>query len=217
MTLDPQDLVQRIANEASTRSPRRVPIVEAVGLALASRHDANGGAFPRGTVVSASVVEQLVRGGLESVEITPRPCMAVVSTGEEDTPGVVGLTLIALAREAGIAETHHFQADSVPEDVAFVLDHVARADLVLFVGDTGDLVRQGIAHHGATVLFEGTVTPDHPLMVAKHESQLIFVLPGGVPAARSCFQTVVTPLAHRMTGQIDPLQQEVVSAVYAVS
>jgi molybdopterin molybdotransferase len=170
-----------------------------------------------GQTITPLVVAVIASFGVESVWVSGRPSLAVITTGAElaepgqqPGPGQIrdsnGPMLAALARQAGIEHTPHLHAADELEEIRGALETVADRNLILLSGGVSagdyDLVPQAVAGYGAEIVFHRVKQkPGKPLLFARKGRQLLFGLPGNPLAAHLCFVRYVAPAIRRMEGK----------------
>jgi len=205
--LDPEQALELVLEH--TPAPRGVnlSLTTAVGLTLAETASCgtNGDAIvlERGSPVTAAVAGLLAAIGHNEVSVIRPPSVAVVSVTEEPA---VGVMLTALAREAGVTTTRHFTAEPTLEDLAFLLDHVSQADLVIVAGEvfsnSRDIAPQAMVHCGATIVFHGVAQdPGDRMLLATRDQQLLFGLPVEPTGMNICFRRYVDAAIRKWTAR----------------
>jgi len=186
---------------------------------------AGRGVLHPGETVTPLAIAVMASFGLESVKITPRPRLAVITTGaeliapgEEPQPGQIrdsnGPMLVAMACDVGIDRPPHLHAQDRLEAISEALKQVADRNIILLTGGVSvgnyDLVPQALKDYGAEPVFHKvSQKPGKPLLIARKGTQLIFGLPGNPLATHFCFQRYVTAAIRQMeakTPRSDPLQ-----------
>jgi molybdopterin molybdotransferase len=188
-----------------------------------------GSECPRGTTVlepgetiSPLAVAVMASFGRESVQVIPRPRLAVITTGTELTaPGATpsaaqirdsnGPMLVVMARDMGLDPPSHQHSDDRLESLLDALAQSADADVVLLTGGVSvgnyDLVPEALEHFGAKTIFHRVrQKPGKPLLLARKSQQLIFGLPGNPLASHFCFHRYVAAAIRQMEGKPSGLQ-----------
>jgi len=169
-----------------------------------------------GQVVTALAVAVLAAFGRETVEVTRRPSLAVITTGaelvrpgREPGPGQIrdcnGPMLAALARQMGIEPLLLHAMDDV-EAISHALDRAAAKDFVLLTGGISagkfDLVPEALKRYGAEFIFrQVTQRPGKPFLLARKGAQLLFGLPGNPLACHLVFHRYVAAAIRRSEGK----------------
>lgn len=170
--------------------------------------------------------------GAGSVQIIPRPSLAVITTGgelvplaEDPGPGQIrdsnGPMLVAMACDMGIERPAHLHAEDRVEAILYTLGQVADRDLVLLTGGvsvgTYDLVPEALERFGAQRVFHRvSQKPGKPLLLARKDRQLFFGLPGNPLAGHFCFQRYVAAAIRQMEGKLplpEPIRGQLAAAV----
>jgi molybdopterin molybdotransferase len=165
---------------------------------------------PLATAVIASV-------GLDSVLVTRRPSLAVITTGSELVPpgtepafGQIrdsnGPMLASMARDLRIESPLHLHVTDREDEILQALSTVAEYDIVLLTGGVSvgnyDLVPSTLQDFGAEAIFHKVrQKPGKPLLLAKKGSQLLFGLPGNPLACHFCFHYYVATAIRKMSGK----------------
>jgi molybdopterin biosynthesis enzyme len=194
-----------VRRHAAPRDPITVPPGEALGLTLASpiKLGKNGTVttIPPGRPLTSRIIGLLVWSGVKEVSVIAPPCVAVITVGDDRCSEALAAMLAAQLREAGAADAQQFLADETLEDLAFVLDHVAKADVVVITGGAGTVAHQALAHHGTEILFHQVAqSPGEEMLLAVWPPQLVLCLPAEPAAARICCQRYVGAAIRSMTG-----------------
>ena len=170
-----------------------------------------------GRTISPLGVAVIASCGRESVQVVPRPRLAVITTGTElvstgTTPGLAqirdsnGPMLVAMARDMGLHTPSHRHADDRIVSLLDALRRSAEADIVLLTGGVSagnyDLVPKAIEDYGATTIFHKVnQKPGKPLLMARKNEQLIFGLPGNPLASHFCFHRYVAAAIRQIEGK----------------
>lgn len=170
-----------------------------------------------GEVITPQLVSLLGAAGGGRVRITPRPRVALLSTGSElvsiherPAPGQIrnsnGVMMVALARVAGFEVT--FTACVVDESAALrdaVRQAIGAADLVVTSGGVSvgdyDLVPQTLADLGGETLFHRlAIKPGKPVLTARVGEAWVVGLPGNPISALVGWELFARPLGERLAG-----------------
>lgn len=235
LLLNDPDQATELVLEYTTRSlATAVSLAEASGLALAeplrtpqrspgprpehkewSQNDAHP--LATGTHLDSLAIARLAAAGYTSVHVFSPPCLSIISVSPEEEPpssradgrhDPVGLMLAALAKQAGVPDPTLFEASYTLEDLAFIMDHVHRANIVVFTGSVAngnsDVVPKSIEWYGGNIIFnEVNQDPGKSLLFATKESRLLFGIPNDPFSAHLCFSRYVAPAIQKMMGR-DP-------------
>jgi molybdopterin molybdotransferase len=174
-----------------------------------------------GQTITPLAVAVLASFGLESVEVFPRPSLAIVTTGAELIPpgrppgrplgpGQIrdsnGPMLRAMAHELGIEQPALLHAEDRLEAILQALDRAAAKDLVLLTGGVSagkyDLVPDALESHDAECIFHKVAQkPGKPLLLAQKGPQLLFGLPGNPLSCHLAFHRYVAAAIRQMEGK----------------
>ncbi len=176
----------------------------------------------QGQTVSPLAVAVMASCGQDSVQVVPRPRLAVITTGTElAPPGTMptaaqirdsnGPMLVVMARDMGLPTPTHLHADDRVDSLLGALGQTADADIVLLTGGVSvgnyDFVPQALEDFGATTIFHKVnQKPGKPLLLARRDEQLIFGLPGNPLASHFCFHRYVAAAIRQMEGKPSRLQ-----------
>ncbi len=169
-----------------------------------------------GTRVTSAMVPLLATLGCVEVEVTRRPRVALLATGDElveiaQVPRAAQIResnrhgLAAQTRSAGgVAQMLPITRDEPAAIVAAALA-AGDADLLLLTGGSSvgdfDFAHDVLASLGATVRFDGVrIKPGKPVILATWGHRVIFCLPGNPVSAFVTFELLVRPLIERMAG-----------------
>jgi molybdenum cofactor synthesis domain-containing protein len=178
-----------------------------------------------GQTLTPLAVAVLASFGLGSVEVVPRPSLAIITTGAElvslntgETPVPLDLLgpaqirdsngpmLRAMARELGIEQPALLHAEDRLEAIVETLEQAADQDLVLLTGGVSagryDLVPDALQSYGAECTFHKVAQkPGKPLLLARRGRQLFFGLPGNPLSCHLCFHRYVAAAVRQMEGK----------------
>lgn len=211
--IEPSQALDLVLSHAKRLPSLEVPLPEASGLALADAivtHPGNGEVqLAAGTDVDGLVVALLALQGCEHVRVVPPPCVASVRVASEngsETDDASCRMLQALVKQVCGAKPAHFEATNTPEDLAFILDHVSAADLILLSGDERHILQhlapEAAEHYGAGMVFHGVLQdPGGPLFLAVRGRQLLFGLPDEMAGMHLCFHRYVAPAIRGLMGR----------------
>ncbi len=170
-----------------------------------------------GDLVTPQVIALLATAGATRISVTPRPRVAIISTGSElvpieqrPAPGQIrdsnGSTLAALAR----------RADFLTVDVSSAADNLdalrralaraaAEADLVVTSGGVSvgdyDLVPGALDDLGAETIFHRlSVKPGKPVLAARLGDAWVIGLPGNPVSTLVGWRLFVQPVGERLAG-----------------
>ena len=189
-----------------------------------------------GQIVTPLAVAVMASFGMKAVRVTPRPTLAIITTGaelippgQEPGPGEIrdsnGPMLVAMARDLGIDRLVHEHAEDSLDSIDAALEKAAASDIILFTGGVSvgnyDLVPQALRIVGAEVVFHKVrQKPGKPLLFARKNAQLVFGLPGNPLASHLCFHRYVAPAIRQLDGKTavaDPVFGKLTSPVQSKS
>ncbi len=170
-----------------------------------------------GQTVTPLAVAAMATFGIEAVRVTPRPTLAIVTTGAELIPAGQelgpsqirdsnGPMLVAMARDLGLNRVVHEHAKDTLDSILNALKKVAASDVILLTGGVSvgnyDLVPQALKNFGAETGFHRVKQkPGKPLLFARKDGQLIFGLPGNPLASHFCCHRYVAPAIRQLDGK----------------
>ena len=184
--------------------------------------EAGHGLLKPGVPLTPARLGLLASVGLAQVKVTPRPCVAIVTTGNELVepghalkPGQIydsnGIALEAALTQLGITTTLYPRALDTPEALQHSLAQgLAQADVLITVGGVSvgkyDLVKTTLEALGVTQQFwKIAIKPGKPVFFGTYgeapASKLIFGLPGNPVSALLTFHQLVKPALEKMAGQ----------------
>jgi molybdopterin molybdotransferase len=177
----------------------------------------------RGSVLHPVQLGVLASVGRTEVQVTPRPRVSIVPTGDElvepgETPGPGqirnsnAVMLCALATESGALAAKLPIARDEPEALARILEQALEADLVLVTGGVSagqrDLVPDTLAALGVRRVFHKiNLKPGKPLWFGVAAARggrpgaLVFGLPGNPVSGLVGFMLLVKPALEAMAGR----------------
>jgi molybdopterin molybdotransferase len=170
-----------------------------------------------GQVVTSMAVGTTAAFGQASIRVTPRPSLAIITTGEELVPaghalraGQIrnsnGPMLAAMARELGLAPPRAVVAADQLDATVQALKDCTDADIIVISGGvsvgTYDFVARALQQIGAETIFHGVnQKPGKPILFARHGGQLIFGLPGNPLSCHFGFHRYVAAAIRKMSGR----------------
>jgi len=182
-----------------------------------------------GQTLTPLAVAVLASFGLESIEVFPRPSLAIITTGSELVPRNTGETPVpldllgrplgpgqirdsngpmlgAMARELGIEQPDQLHAEDRLEAILRALEQAADKDLVLLTGGVSagkyDLVPDAVESYGAECIFHKvSQKPGKPLLLAQKGPQLLFGLPGNPLSCHFCCHRYVAAAIRQIQGK----------------
>ncbi len=166
-----------------------------------------------GTVLNASRLGALAALGLTGIDVFAKPCVAILSTGNEIidpgeplAPGQIydinRMTLATVvADNGGLPVAYRTAADTL-RDLARAVDECLEQDLLVFSGGSSvghrDLIMDVIAAKGE-VLFHGiAVKPGKPTAFGRIAGKLVFGMPGYPTSCLSNAYILLAPTLRRM-------------------
>lgn len=173
--------------------------------------------FEAGQVITPPMVGMMASLGVATVQVSRRPTVAVVTTGDELVPvteplapGKIrdsnGPALAAQAVSAGGHVLGPLHAGDDLESIRAAVRTALAADVVLFSGGVSvgryDYVRQVLDEMGIDLLFwKVRQRPGKPLAFGQIEGRTVFGLPGNPVSSAICFEQYVRPALAKMLGR----------------
>lgn len=166
--------------------------------------------LPKDTLLTAEYIGFLATLGICTVKVYPKPKVGIIVTGKElvaaGNPLQNGqiyesnsIALKVLLKQLGIDVTFSQWIDDNEEELfQFVKDNSAKVDVLLFTGGISvgnyDFVRPVLNRlHATEIFYKVKQKPGKPLYFGKHNTTLLFALPGNPAAVVSCFHVYVKP------------------------
>ena len=176
-----------------------------------------------GTLLAPGALSLLASHGISQMQVTRRPSLAVMATGDEvinpdQQPGPGQLRdsntafLTAAARSMGLDATRLGIAGDSLADLRQKIAHGMQSDVLLLCGGVSmgeyDLVEDVLAELGCAKLFDAVaVQPGKPLVAACHDGGWVFGLPGNPASVMITFWLFVRPTLRRLQGIDDGFWQ----------
>jgi molybdopterin molybdotransferase len=170
----------------------------------------------RGDRINPASLGLLASQGSTSVEVSRRPSVAIVTTGDEVVSptealksGQIfesnGIMLSALVRRAGGAVTTCVHARDDFAEVCATLREASEADSLIISGGVSvgerDLVRNALGEIGAAIdLWRVKIKPGKPFLFGKRAHCAVFGLPGNPVSSFITFLILVRPALLKMMG-----------------
>jgi molybdopterin molybdotransferase len=213
----PFEDAERLGEGAAERVRVRIAAAPGAHVRAAGADIAAGAiALEAGRALSPHDIALLAALGVTSVAASPRPRVAVISTGDEllppDAPLEPGTIrdsnlpmLAALAREAGCEVVMAEHAGDDPSAVtAAIRRALAGADAVLTIGGVSagdfDPVKESLDALGQVALWRVAMRPGRPQAFGAPGGRLFFGLPGN-PASVACvFEALARPALRLLQG-----------------
>jgi molybdopterin molybdotransferase len=182
-----------------------------------------------GTSIDAASLALLAATGWNSVAVTVRPRVAILSTGDELVPvgSRLGPGQIYDSNSPAVA-AHVYAAggepialgtarDSLAEVVAALTPALATVDAIVVTGGVSvgarDVVKEAFAEIGQVDLWRVAVQPGKPLAFGRaprtrgEGEVLLFGLPGNPVSSFVTFELFVRPVIRALLGRRDPLER----------
>ncbi|MFM7616539.1 MAG: gephyrin-like molybdotransferase Glp [Actinomycetes bacterium] len=220
--------VERTSRDCATRVQIHGPAGSGAHIRPAGGDVAAGDAvFAPGVVLGPAAVGVLASLGVVAVAAHPRPCVAVLATGDELVdgdaplaPGQIrnsnGPMVRALVAEAGceVIDLGIARDDEAALE-AMLLDAAARCDAIVTTGGVSvgdyDVVKAVLSRIGVLVWSQIAIKPAKPLAFGVIGTTPIIGLPGNPVSAHVSFELFARPLLRRLAGHQD-LERPVVTA-----
>jgi molybdopterin molybdotransferase len=177
--------------------------------------------LPSGTIMDPAGIGLLASAGVDEVEVSFKPYVAIVRTGDEFIePGVDRAGRIFSSNDRMLHAALHAEQCEVDERIAFLagdddnaielaLRDALEADAVITTGGVSvgdhDRVEAVLKSMGATIHFHGVAQkPGKPMLFATLENKPVFALPGNPRAVMVLFWEYVLPFIRKMQGATSP-------------
>ena len=175
--------------------------------------------FQKGRLLKPYDTGVLASIGRPVVRITPKPRIAILSTGDELSeidrplsPGKIrnsnNYVLQALIGQMGAETIDLGIAQDTQKDTNIKLQKAFSADIIITSGGVSmgefDFVRDTLKNIGVDIKFwKVKQKPGKPLVFGNHEKKLFFGLPGNPVSSVVCFELFVVPAIKKMSGMTD--------------
>jgi len=172
--------------------------------------------LPRGRRIRAAEIGLLAAVGKATVAVYRRPCVAILSTGDEVVPvqqrpewfQIRNSNAVTLAAQVNSAGGVHVQLGIAPDrkDVLReMIEQGPKSDLLLLSGGVSmgkfDLVEGVLAELGAEFFFQGAaIRPGKPLVFGRVRDLFFFGLPGNPVSTYVTFELFVRPALAMLGG-----------------
>jgi molybdopterin molybdotransferase len=177
-----------------------------------------------GDLLTPSRVGALAAVGRPDVEVYARPCVAILSTGNEVVepgeplaPGQIfdvnRFTLAAIvSAHGGVPEAHKAVGDSI-DALTRALDSCADADVIVFSGGSSvgerDLILDVVSARGQMIFHGIALKPGKPTAFALVAGKPFFGMPGNPTSCLSNAYLLLIPLL-RATARVPPFRPHIV-------
>ncbi len=212
----------------------RFDAVETAGSHIRRRAEvvaAGGPLFEPGTLLTDAALGVLASQGIAEVDVTRRPKVAMLTTGDEvvaadEEPGPGQLRdshsaffETAAGRYAESVELLGIARDDLA-DLKARIETGLESDVLLLTGGVSagdyDLVEDVLSGCGCEVLFDAVaIQPGKPLVAATHAGGWVFGLPGNPASAMITFWLFVRPALNQLQGLTDSFWQGALGGVLA--
>ncbi|WMT90469.1 gephyrin-like molybdotransferase Glp [Pelagibacterium sp. H642] len=177
---------------------------------------------PSGALLTPQRLALIAAGNVESVNVSTRPRIALLATGDELVPpgNPVGPDQIVSSNSVGLralfepharAVTDHGIVGDDPDALKTVLDHVfaSEPDVLMTTGGASvgehDLVQDMLKASGVEIDFwRIAMRPGKPLMFGRRGKTMVFGLPGNPVSALVTARIFVLPAVLAMAGCSSP-------------
>lgn len=174
----------------------------------------------KNTIIASPEMAILGSNGMHTVSVYAKPCIAIVTTGDELVATNAKVKSHQLRRSndvmlQGTLQGHGFtniDCIHVADDATQLYTEFAKAlnaaDVVLITGGvskgTYDLIPDVLQELAVKNIFHGVrQRPGKPMWFGKKEHTLVFGLPGNPVSALTCTLRYVVPALKKMSGQIE--------------
>jgi len=214
-----------VADGAATIASEYAPQSRQFIHARASDHSAGAELLRPGKVVSPLDIAIIASAGLTEVQVSRRPVIRVISTGNELVPAGEpiaphqirlsnGPAIQAMLATRGFADCDH---DHLIDDRAILRDriahHLEEADVLIMSGGVSmgkaDYVPEILAELGVEVIFHKvSQRPGKPMWFGmRPDNAAVFALPGNPVSALVCARQYVIPALQSASFQTPPLPE----------
>ena len=164
--------------------------------------------------------------GCAHLRAHPRPCVAIISTGDELIepgrpllPGQIynsnAYALAAQVAEAGGVVTHRLHARDTAEALREAFDQTVGADVLLTSGGVSvgdyDYVKAVFAERGTMDFWRVAIRPGKPVAFGRWGETLFFGLPGNPVSSMVTFELFVRPALRRLRGLAETARPTVIA------
>lgn len=174
-----------------------------------------------GDRLDPATIGLIAMGGIEEVEVSFKPWVAVVRTGsefiEEGSPRMgrifssnEWMLFAALRKElCEVDDDGAFIAADDDADIGNAIEQASEADVMITTGGVSvgdhDRVRAVLEKMGARIHFHGVAQkPGKPMLFASLNGKPVFALPGNPRAVMILYWEYVLPFLRAMQGATDP-------------
>ncbi len=174
-----------------------------------------------GTPLYAGEIALLATAGVATVQVYPRPRVALLATGDElvelgapPGPGqIINSNTYLLAARLREEDCHVLPLGIARDDQRDLGDKISaglRLDVLITTGGVSigdrDLVQEALRQHDFSPIFwKVRIKPGKPILFGTAGGTAVFGLPGNPAASASTFELFVRPALRRMAGFADPL------------
>lgn len=172
------------------------------------------------TIVSPQAAAIMVRAGIETIQVFPKPRVHVIALGSElinpdDPSGKGRFPADNIVLAAGLANSFGAEVQQrtvLPDDKDSIVQDLTSdnpPELILTSGGTGrserDFARTAAQEAGFSILFDGVdIRPGKNVFGAFRKGTVLLSMPGPPTAVFACLHALVLPLINALSKKIQP-------------
>jgi len=184
---------------------------------IGSDHEENSILLSKGHTIKAIDINVLATVGMDTVTVTKRPNIAIVSSGDELVPvdstplphqiRMSNVHMIkARLKELGVVADHFHIQDDETEIINTLKELIRKYDVILMSGGVSkgkfDFIPDALAALGVESLFHKVAQrPGKPLWFGKNENITVFAFPGNPVSTLACFHKYFVPWLAKSLGE----------------